>query len=183
MKSKLSHRKCPVLALHLAPGTKCPALQLLKDTRVKRENNFLASGSRPRPKALRRRAGQVGSQAPDPSRGHQGRRPLLRQTRGPPPGPAAGPPDGSSSWCPVCYHFPWLQLWRLLGLVKGLPGRTRLPRAGDLRAAGSIPGSGRSPGGGHATHSRILAWRIPQTEEPGGLQPMGSTESDTTEAA
>ena len=25
-----------------------------------------------------------------------------------------------------------------------------------------------------ATHSRILAWRIPWTEEPGGLQPMGS---------
>ena len=26
---------------------------------------------------------------------------------------------------------------------------------------------------GMATHSSILAWRIPQTEEPGGLQPMG----------
>ena len=24
------------------------------------------------------------------------------------------------------------------------------------------------------THSRILAWKIPQTEEPGGLQSMGS---------
>ena len=27
---------------------------------------------------------------------------------------------------------------------------------------------------GTATHSSILAWRIPWTEEPGGLQPMGS---------
>ena len=27
---------------------------------------------------------------------------------------------------------------------------------------------------GTATHSRILAWRIPWTEEPGGLQSMGS---------
>ena len=27
---------------------------------------------------------------------------------------------------------------------------------------------------GAATHSSILAWRIPWTEEPGGLQPMGS---------
>ena len=27
---------------------------------------------------------------------------------------------------------------------------------------------------GMATHSRIVAWRIPWTEEPGGLQPMGS---------
>ena len=25
-----------------------------------------------------------------------------------------------------------------------------------------------------ATHSSILAWRIPYTEKPGGLQPMGS---------
>ena len=27
---------------------------------------------------------------------------------------------------------------------------------------------------GMAAHSSILAWRIPQTEEPGGLQPVGS---------
>ena len=33
---------------------------------------------------------------------------------------------------------------------------------------------------GMATHSRILAWRIPWTEEPGGLQPMGS-QSEMTE--
>ena len=30
------------------------------------------------------------------------------------------------------------------------------------------------------THSSILAWRIPWTEEPGGLQSMGSKESDRT---
>ena len=35
------------------------------------------------------------------------------------------------------------------------------------------------PEEGMATHSNILAWRIPWTEEPGGLQ--GHTESDTTE--
>ena len=29
-----------------------------------------------------------------------------------------------------------------------------------------------------ATHSSILAWRIPWTEEPGRLQSMGSQESD-----
>ena len=34
---------------------------------------------------------------------------------------------------------------------------------------------------GMATHSSILAWRIPWTEEPGGLQSMGS-QRDTTEA-
>ena len=32
-----------------------------------------------------------------------------------------------------------------------------------------------------ATHSSILAWRIPWTEKPGRLQSMGSQESDTTE--
>jgi len=33
---------------------------------------------------------------------------------------------------------------------------------------------------GVATHSSILAWRIPWTEEPSGLQTMGFKESDTT---
>ena len=32
-----------------------------------------------------------------------------------------------------------------------------------------------------ATHSSILACEIPWTEEPGGLQSVGSKESDTTE--
>ena len=32
-----------------------------------------------------------------------------------------------------------------------------------------------------ATHSSILAWRIPWTEEPGGLQSMGRKELDMTE--
>ena len=32
-----------------------------------------------------------------------------------------------------------------------------------------------------ATHSSILAWRIPWTEEPGGLQSAVRKESDTTE--
>ena len=33
-----------------------------------------------------------------------------------------------------------------------------------------------------ATHSSVLAWRIPWTEKPGRLQSWGRTESDTTEA-
>ena len=41
--------------------------------------------------------------------------------------------------------------------------------AGVRRDMGLIPGYGRSPGGGHGTHSSILTWRIPWTEEPGGL--------------
>ena len=31
-----------------------------------------------------------------------------------------------------------------------------------------------------AAHSSILAWEIPWTEEPGGLQSMGSQQLDTT---
>ena len=49
-------------------------------------------------------------------------------------------------------------------VVKNLPAN-----AGHIRDSGSIPGSGRSLEGGMATHSSILAWRIPWIEEPGGL--------------
>ena len=34
---------------------------------------------------------------------------------------------------------------------------------------------------GMATHSSILAWRIPWTEVPAGYGPQGGKESDTTE--
>jgi len=54
-------------------------------------------------------------------------------------------------------------------VVKNVPAN-----AGDMRDMGSIPGSGGSPREGMATHSRILAWRIPWTEEPGRLQSIGS---------
>ena len=70
------------------------------------------------------------------------------------------------------------------------------PVNSEVRDAGLISGSGRSPGGGHgnplqysclenpmdrgawlkegmATHSSILAWRIPWTEEPGKLRSTG----------
>ena len=46
--------------------------------------------------------------------------------------------------------------------------------AGDKRDSGSIPGLGRSPGEGNGNPLSILAWEIPWTEEPGGLQSLGS---------
>ena len=46
-----------------------------------------------------------------------------------------------------------------------------LANVGDM---GSIPESGRSLEKGMATHASILAWEIPWTEEPGGLQSMES---------
>ena len=60
-------------------------------------------------------------------------------------------------------------------MVENLPASV-----GDIRNVGLILGLGRSHGGGHATHCSILAWRIPWTEEPGGLQSMGLQESDRT---
>ena len=46
--------------------------------------------------------------------------------------------------------------------------------AGDLRDAGLTLGQEDPLEEDTATHSSILAWRIPQTKEPGGLQSMGS---------
>ena len=71
------------------------------------------------------------------------------------------------------------------GLSCGSDGKVSAYNAGDpgsrdIRDVGSIPGSGRSLEEGKATHSGILAWRIPWTEEPGGLQSIGS-QLDTTE--
>ena len=51
-------------------------------------------------------------------------------------------------------------------MVKNSPAN-----AGDR---GLIPGSGRSPEDRMATHSSVLAWRIPGTREPGELPSMGS---------
>ena len=67
----------------------------------------------------------------------------------------------------------------IIGHTLGLPGgaRSKGPpaSAGNLGDEGSIPGSGRSNlEEGMATHSGILAWRIPWTEEPGKLQSMES---------
>ena len=49
-----------------------------------------------------------------------------------------------------------------------------LANAGDVGDYGSIPGSERSLGRGPGDPSGILAWEIPWTEEPGGLQSTGS---------
>ena len=54
-------------------------------------------------------------------------------------------------------------------MVKNLPSNAR--EAGD---SVSIPGLRRSTGGGNGNPLHILTWRIPWTEEPGGLQSIGS---------
>ena len=51
----------------------------------------------------------------------------------------------------------------------GSVDRASTYNAGDL---GLILGSGRSSGEGYGNHASFLAWRIPWTEEFGGLQSM-----------
>ena len=60
-------------------------------------------------------------------------------------------------------------------------GSKRFPGDSDGKASaynagdpGSIPGLGRSLEKEMATHSSVLAWRIPGTGEPGGLLSTGS---------
>ena len=65
-----------------------------------------------------------------------------------------------------------------MGFPSGSDSEESACNAGD---SGSVPELGRSPGGGNSYHFSILAWRIPWTEEPGGLQSMGSQKLDMTE--
>ena len=51
--------------------------------------------------------------------------------------------------------------------------------AGDVRDMGLTPGSGRPLKKEMATYSNILVWEIPWTEEPGGLQSMWVSKSQT----
>ena len=65
-----------------------------------------------------------------------------------------------------------------MALVKKLPAS-----AGDIRDTSLILDWEDFPAEGMATHSRVLAWRIAWTEEPGGLQSVGLKELNTTKAA
>jgi len=67
--------------------------------------------------------------------------------------------------------------------IRGFPGGSvvkNLPaNAGEAGDTSSIPKLGRSHEKEMGTHSSILAWRIPWTEEPGGLQSTGSQKNQT----
>ena len=71
-----------------------------------------------------------------------------------------------SAWQVLLPHFENV----LTGSPGGSDGKESACNARDQCL---IPGMGRYPGEGNAYHSSILAWRIPRTEEPGGLQSMG----------
>ena len=66
-----------------------------------------------------------------------------------------------------------------MGFPGGSDGKESACNVGDL---GSILGLGGFPGGGHATHSSILAWRIPIDQGAWqGYSPWGCKELDMTE--
>ena len=65
-------------------------------------------------------------------------------------------------FCLAIYQL--MDIWVIfiiLGFPCGSAGKESACNVGDL---GSIPGLGRSTGEGKATHSSILAWRIPWTK-------------------
>ena len=66
--------------------------------------------------------------------------------------------------------------------MSGFPGgsdsKASACNVGDLN---SIPGLGRSPGGGMATHSNILAWKIPMDRGAWWATVHGVTKSQMTE--
>ena len=64
-----------------------------------------------------------------------------------------------------------------MGFPHSSGGKESAFNAGD---PGLIPGSGKSPGEGNGKPLQYSCLENPMTEEPGGLQPMGSQELDTT---
>ena len=69
------------------------------------------------------------------------------------------------------YLYSIASKWALPG---ALAVKNPSANAGDIRVTGSIPRPGRSPEEGKATHSSILAWRIPWIEKPDGPQSVRS---------
>ena len=60
-----------------------------------------------------------------------------------------------------------------MGFPGGASSKEPPTIAGNVREVGSIPGSGRSLEEEMATCFSSLAWKIPGTEGPGGLQSIG----------
>ena len=91
-------------------------------------------------------------------------------------------------WSVSYYHY-WTNIW--FGFKYGLPTwdlalSTGFPHgsvvnnsSASVEGLGLIPGSGRSLGERNEIHSSILAWEISRTEDPGGLQSVGSQKSWT----
>ena len=73
----------------------------------------------------------------------------------------------------VCDNQELLNIYQLLD-IKGLPGGSDSKAASNVGDLALIPVQEDPLEKGMATHSGILAWKIPRTEESGRLQSMGS---------
>ena len=95
-----------------------------------------------------------------------------------------------ATWCeePTHWKRPWCwERWKagrkedeMVGCHYGLDGQEFWASSGDGEGQGTLPAAvhrvAKSPTGLRdltTTHSRILAWEIPWTQEPGGLQSLG----------
>ena len=67
----------------------------------------------------------------------------------------------------------FVSYWTLIRAQQLKKKQTNCFQCRNCRRYRFNPWWGRSFGGEHATHFGVLAWRIPWTEEPGGLQSMG----------
>ena len=81
----------------------------------------------------------------------------------------------SKNTCFICLCVVCLYVY-ILGFPSGSMVKNQPDNAGDV---GLIPGSERSLEKEMATHSSILAWRNLWTDEPGGLQSIGSQKNRT----
>ena len=70
-----------------------------------------------------------------------------------------------------------LSLHSLLSVTGSSGGSSSKETACNAEDLDSVPGWGRSPTEGMATHSSVLTWKIPWTEEPGRVQSVGSQKS------
>ena len=82
---------------------------------------------------------------------------------------------GSGSWTHVHPRLIHVNVWQKpLQYCKVISLQLKKKRWSGICLQCWRPGLGRSPGEEMATHSNILAWKIPGTEGPGRLQSMGS---------
>ena len=72
------------------------------------------------------------------------------------------------------YVYMYTYIHTSLGFPGGSVVKNPPANVGDV---GSIPGLGRFPREGNVNTLQYLAWEIPRTEEPGGLQSMGLQKS------
>lgn len=76
------------------------------------------------------------------------------------------------TWTPLCCCWYLCARLKVLRAPGGASGDEPAASAAGTGGMGAVLGP-ESLGEGPATHSRVLAWRVPWAERPGGLRPLG----------